>query len=1060
MYSDDNRLLHAKKLTYNGVTSTDMGLVIQAPPVYNLAERDVSTTHIPGRNGDVIIDNGCYKNTTREYSLAKVYTGSVKTTVGNGQELFEWLTSAKGKYVRLEDDYDPDVYRKATLTNGGSLTDILDKALVFSAQFNCKPQRFLKIGEVPITYLQGSTEVIINNQTHYEAKPLIKIENLPTGTSYETLVSVKDAGGDEVSLMTVKDIEDGEDVYIDSENESCYDATKDINDKLALNGKNLPILKKGNTTVSVEQYEREDFINIDSYDSIIHDQQTVCETAYSPKETTIASFEDKYNIKSYNALIASKELKFNANAYQSRLIELCDQGIIDGFDTNSGKAIDVATTTVIESFTTSLETSGIAMDFPNETYNNYHDIFAGSAIATYCDCNEDGTSGNYKIVVKSTAYIYAVETPKNIFSNAYIKRYGPNEVIFRSSSFGANDIYQTVTFYIAVYSDPNDIHMQVRDEIQSNLPIWLKIAIAEDSQNRPIRAEYVVDLTGFGDDEDDQQKKYVWHDKIGLTGLFGKAGWKKVINNEVVATYAWNALKRGFTVSGSLLSSVEAAIMLRFVDGLKHNLLQYNFGQNVTPWFTVQIDDNDNDLTKIVIYSVRNGYYRFKYDSNERANDWVELSTQSSITDPVKVNSTKSFTVEYLASIPDYSSELEWPSWLDPIPIGGGSSSIMLLNQTSIYFKVREKTYYRTYTVNDDGEEIPGNFMEKNVNDPVSTPILVNNSLIVGHYYSEAWPIPAEVPLFKDDRYFKINNTAPGLNTQPSWVRYEINMKVRFNDYPNEEVVVEHIDILATFDYPEEIGSYLIEHPDIPVGSHFKTLHGNFEARDKRAIYEKLTSTGSTGAILLYEPDDTELDNAIDNGLLWKATENVGSEINPRIFMVHDYWAPNTNDKIYKLDSGAEWGSVSEEPTIYYYAKIEADKTNFGFYKYDNVREWTKGDQFPDNLILKTNFRDTTIFYYIYEMPAYDSELPWADYLRVDVQPHNANPSQVLFIVKDDCDGYYKANSLINWKYYKAGEVVLTSLPSETNTITKLNPVSDSSLEEVTITITPNWWML
>ncbi len=39
--------------------------------VWNL--RDVSVTHIPGRNGDLIVDNGCYKNVTRTYALAKYF---------------------------------------------------------------------------------------------------------------------------------------------------------------------------------------------------------------------------------------------------------------------------------------------------------------------------------------------------------------------------------------------------------------------------------------------------------------------------------------------------------------------------------------------------------------------------------------------------------------------------------------------------------------------------------------------------------------------------------------------------------------------------------------------------------------------------------------------------------------------------------------------------------------------------------------------------------------------------------------------------------------------------
>ena len=38
-------------------TSEDFGLVVQTPPTYSYPERDVTITHIPGRDGDIIIDN-------------------------------------------------------------------------------------------------------------------------------------------------------------------------------------------------------------------------------------------------------------------------------------------------------------------------------------------------------------------------------------------------------------------------------------------------------------------------------------------------------------------------------------------------------------------------------------------------------------------------------------------------------------------------------------------------------------------------------------------------------------------------------------------------------------------------------------------------------------------------------------------------------------------------------------------------------------------------------------------------------------------------------------------
>ena len=50
--------------TFDGKTSTDFGMYISGSGTYNAPERDVTTYNIPGRNGDLIVDNGRFLNTT------------------------------------------------------------------------------------------------------------------------------------------------------------------------------------------------------------------------------------------------------------------------------------------------------------------------------------------------------------------------------------------------------------------------------------------------------------------------------------------------------------------------------------------------------------------------------------------------------------------------------------------------------------------------------------------------------------------------------------------------------------------------------------------------------------------------------------------------------------------------------------------------------------------------------------------------------------------------------------------------------------------------------------
>lgn len=44
------------------------GLIMLAPPDHVVAERDIERKEVPGRSGDVIIDNGRYKNVTVKFT--------------------------------------------------------------------------------------------------------------------------------------------------------------------------------------------------------------------------------------------------------------------------------------------------------------------------------------------------------------------------------------------------------------------------------------------------------------------------------------------------------------------------------------------------------------------------------------------------------------------------------------------------------------------------------------------------------------------------------------------------------------------------------------------------------------------------------------------------------------------------------------------------------------------------------------------------------------------------------------------------------------------------------
>lgn len=160
-------------LIYNDKNLADFGVWISGSGTANAPSRSVETVHIPGRNGDLTIDNGCFENTTVQYP-AFIRQDFARNMAG----LRMFLGSSVG-YRRLEDTYYPEEFRLARPVGELEATPSQHQvAGRFTLKFDCKPQRFLKSGEQPITLTAPTT--------HYnpgmEARPLITVYGSGAGS--------------------------------------------------------------------------------------------------------------------------------------------------------------------------------------------------------------------------------------------------------------------------------------------------------------------------------------------------------------------------------------------------------------------------------------------------------------------------------------------------------------------------------------------------------------------------------------------------------------------------------------------------------------------------------------------------------------------------------------------------------------------------------------------------------------------------------------------------------------------------------------------------------------
>lgn len=214
-------------IIFNNKSSADCRIQVAHPPGYAYPERDYTITHIPGRNGDIIQDNGCYKNVERTYEVSFDAPNEDFATYANA--VSAWLHSTTG-YARLEDSYEPNYYRMATYQESNIFENLYNKAGTATIVFECKPQRFLKTGDNIIT-IQNSLTIM--NPTGFEAYPLFKV----TGTS-----GVLTVNGNSITFSYIDNF-----VMLDCELQDAY--KENINKNSTISG-TFPVLKTGSNTIS------------------------------------------------------------------------------------------------------------------------------------------------------------------------------------------------------------------------------------------------------------------------------------------------------------------------------------------------------------------------------------------------------------------------------------------------------------------------------------------------------------------------------------------------------------------------------------------------------------------------------------------------------------------------------------------------------------------------------------------------------------------------------------------------------------------------------------------
>lgn len=190
----------------------------------------VTVQSVPGRNGDIIYETGTYKNRT---TIADCFCLQ-NDVVYNIDKVNKFLLSKNG-YRRLEMDSDLEHFMLARVKNGAGINQRLGKLNTFTIEFDCKPQRFLKSGEMT-SWVESGKSLI--NYTGYKAKPMIKV--LGSGSGSVVVAGV---------AVVINDIVDG--MILDCETMNAYsEALENLNKNI--NAPEFPVLNAGENIISFD----------------------------------------------------------------------------------------------------------------------------------------------------------------------------------------------------------------------------------------------------------------------------------------------------------------------------------------------------------------------------------------------------------------------------------------------------------------------------------------------------------------------------------------------------------------------------------------------------------------------------------------------------------------------------------------------------------------------------------------------------------------------------------------------------------------------------------------
>lgn len=215
------------------------GVYIDTSLSYNKPERRASSISIPGRSGNLILDETTTQNEVVFNNVIITYPAYIR---GNFQTTWDALINALAKvngYAKISCSADPTHFRlgRVIIPQTPRVKHIGENGF-FDLSFDCKPQRFLNSGDDYVAVTSS-----ITNPTNFDSNPLIKVTG--NGTLYFQNGQVTVTVANPSTAPTVI-------TYIDCESMTCYDNYQvSMNKYVTFDKPYFPALYSGSNHISI-----------------------------------------------------------------------------------------------------------------------------------------------------------------------------------------------------------------------------------------------------------------------------------------------------------------------------------------------------------------------------------------------------------------------------------------------------------------------------------------------------------------------------------------------------------------------------------------------------------------------------------------------------------------------------------------------------------------------------------------------------------------------------------------------------------------------------------------